>query len=152
MTIFTKRFFALHMILCFVSVAYAQLPIEVMESLPDAAKPQAQQEEFLYPELEPEPGKYIVPPVVDRPLGATEGPRIKIDAIELRGAIERPEKGLMLDDVWKIIEDDRKRLPDGHTIGASPSLGDFPFRSGRSHAWALCPLRRPGFGGEPSNQ
>ncbi|MCW8964328.1 MAG: hypothetical protein OQL16_11080, partial [Gammaproteobacteria bacterium] len=99
--------------------AYAQLPIEVMESLPDAAKPAAQipQDAFLYPELEPEPGKYIVPPVVDRPLADTEGPRIKIEAIELRGAVDRPDKGLTLDDVWKVIEEDRADHPDGHYIG-----------------------------------
>ena len=126
MIVFLKRFLVLHMILCFMSAAHAQLPVEVMQSLPDATKPGGQraQDEFLYPELEPEPGKYIVPPVVDRPLGTTEGPRIKIEAIDLRGVVERPEKGLFVDDVWRIIEDDRKRLPDGHSIGELQELAN----------------------------
>jgi len=112
--------------ICCSQLAHAQLPIEVMEQLPDAAMPAAQlpQDEFLYPELEPEPGKYIVPPVVDRPLGTTEGPRIKIEAMELRGAVERPDKGLLLDDIWRIIEQDRASLPDGHSIGELQELAN----------------------------
>ena len=112
--------------LCCVQYAYAQLPITIMEQLPDAAKPAAQlpQDDFLYPELEPEPGKYIVPPVVDRPLGTTEGPRIKIEAMELRGAVDRPDKGILLDDIWKIIERDRAALPDGHSIGELQELAN----------------------------
>lgn len=102
--------------------AQAQLPA----GLPDAAKPAAQipQEVFLYPELEPEPGKYIVPPVVDRPLGVAEGPRIKIDAFELRGVVDRPDQGLKVEEVWKIIETSRTAHPDGLTIGELQELAN----------------------------
>lgn len=109
------------------SPAYAQAPVlpsDILQQLPDAAKPGPQQEAFLYPELEPEPGKYIVPPVVDRPLGVTEGPRIKIEAFELRGAVDRPENGLKLDEIWAIIEKDRARLPEGHSIGQLQELAN----------------------------
>jgi hemolysin activation/secretion protein len=127
MIVLLKRLFlAACLVVVFSLPAHAQLPIQVMEQLPDAAKPAASipQDEFLYPELEPEPGKYIVPPVVDRPLGDTEGPRIKIDAIELRGAVDRPDKGLSLDDVWKVIEKDRAALPDGYYIGQLQQLAN----------------------------
>ncbi len=101
---------------------YAQLP----QNLPDAAKPAAQlpQDTFLYPELEPEPGKYIVPPVVDRPLGVAGGPRITINAFELRGAQDRPEKGLSVDDIWRVIEQERAAKPEGMTIGELQELAD----------------------------
>lgn len=126
----SRRLILLCLALTGLSSAYAQtpaapvVPVDVMQQLPDAAKPFAKQEEFLYPELEPEPGKYIVPPVVDRPLGVTEGPKIKIDAFELRGAVDRPEAGLKLDDIWAIIENDRKALPDGHSIGQLQELAN----------------------------
>ncbi len=101
---------------------YAQLP----ENLPDAAKPAAQipQDIFVYPDLEPEPGKYIVPPVVDRPLGVAGGPRIEINAFDLRGAQDRPEKGFFVDDIWRIIEEDRATRPDGMTIGELQELAN----------------------------
>lgn len=101
---------------------YAQLP----ENLPDAARPAAQipQDVFLYPELEPEPGKYIVPPVIDRPLGAAGGPRIVINAFELRGARDWPEEDLSVDDVWRVIEQEKTTKPEGMTIGELQELAN----------------------------
>lgn len=126
LSVVSKRLFCVCLLACCVQIAHAQLPATILQQLPDAATPggQVKRDEFLYPELEPEPGKYIVPPVVDRPLGDTEGPRIKIEAIELRGAVDRPEKGLLLDDVWKVIEEDRAANPDGHFIGQLQALAN----------------------------
>lgn len=104
------------------NTGFAQTPAE----LPDTVKPvsQTKQDTFLYPELEPEPGKYVVPPVVDRPLDAAGGPRIKLEAVELRGVIDRPKKGLRIDDVWAIIEQARAASPDGMTIGELQELAN----------------------------
>ncbi|GMQ96464.1 MAG: hypothetical protein BMS9Abin15_0135 [Gammaproteobacteria bacterium] len=77
-----------------------------------------------YPELEPRPGVYIVPPVVERPLGIEEGPRIKIIAFELRGATDRPDQGLKLDDVYSLINEERSKRPDGLTIGQLQELAN----------------------------
>ena len=147
MRVFLKQLLFVCMIGYGIQGAHAQLPITVLEQLPDAARPAAQlpQDEFLYPELEPEPGKYIVPPVVDRPLGDTEGPRIKIEAFELRGAVDRPDKGLHLDDIWKVIEVDRAALPDGYYIGQLQQLAnkitDFYRSKGFIVAHAFIPVQ-----------
>ena len=100
----------------------AQLP----QGLPDAAKPQAQipKDTFLYLELEPEPGKYIIPPVVDRPLETTGGPRIKIGALELRGVNDYPDQNLKVDDIWTIVEQEQSLRPDGMTIGELQGLAN----------------------------
>ena len=78
----------------------------------------------LYPELEPRPGVYLIPPVVERPLKVDDGPKIKINAFDLRGSVDRPEKGLLVEDVQKIIGDYRSKHPDGFTIGHLQELAN----------------------------
>jgi hypothetical protein len=47
---------------------------------------------------------FPIPPVMDRPSAVDEGERLFISNFELKGAIDRPEEGIELDDLKDIIE------------------------------------------------
>lgn len=142
-----QRFAGVFLGLMIPVIGLAQVPSDPLKDLPGAARPAAHvpRDVFLYPELEPEPGRYIVPPVVDRPLGVLEGPRIRIDGIDLRGARDRPGQGFRVDDVWEIIERSRSERPDGHTIGELQNLAneitDFYRSAGFIVAQAFIPVQ-----------
>ena len=74
--------------------------------LPPAASPggvaPSQVEGTKTPEAEPE--VFLIPPLVDRPLGVNEGQRLFVKTITLRGVINRPESGIFVSDVRKLVE------------------------------------------------
>jgi len=55
------------------------------------------------------PGEvFLIPPLIDRPLGADEGQRLFVKTITMRGVINRPESGIFVSDVRKLVEKYRK--------------------------------------------
>jgi len=56
--------------------------------------------EFSYPATD----VYMVPPLMDRPLGVDEGGRLFVKSILLRGAVDRPQAGISLKEVRELVE------------------------------------------------
>lgn len=68
---------------------------------------------------------FLVPPLMDRPLGVDEGERLIVRSFALRGVVDRPEYGLMIRDVEAVLESKRLQkqqlqgeLVEGFTPGA----------------------------------
>lgn len=94
--------------------------------LPDAAKPRVETIPRLDRREIPDTEElFLIPPLVDRPLGVDEGERLIVRAFALRGVVNRPKYGLMIRDIEAILESKRlekQRLQgdviEGFTPGA----------------------------------
>ncbi|MCW9015041.1 MAG: hypothetical protein OQL06_14820 [Gammaproteobacteria bacterium] len=79
-------------------VSAADLPAS---ALPGAVDPgRESRPEFTEPPAE----VFMVPPLISRPLGVDEGERLFVKSIVLRGAIDRPEAGIRLQEVRELVE------------------------------------------------
>ena len=84
--------------------AFAQLP---PGATPGGARPALPADESLTPSDAPK-RMFPIPPSVDRPLDVEEGERLFVSRFKLRGAVERPEKGIDLDELNSLIENLRQ--------------------------------------------
>ena len=68
---------------------------------------------------------FEVPPVVERPLGMEEGPRVVVSRFELLGAIDRESQGLRVGDLNAMLAGHvRQQPPDGFTVNQLQSVAD----------------------------
>lgn len=68
---------------------------------------------------------FEVPPVVERPLGMEEGPRVVVSRFALSGAVDREEQGLRVSDIEAILGNHvRSQPPDGYTINQLQTIAD----------------------------
>ena len=94
---------------------------------------------------------FEVPPVIERPLGMEEGPRVVVRAFELSGAVDREKQDLMVSDLEAILAG-RVRLqsPDGYTINQLQGIADEITRYYRERgfiiAQAIVPAQEVGNG------
>ena len=75
-------------------------------SLPPAASPGGVDPKHVEGAKTPEipPDVFLIPPLIDRPLSIDEGDRLFVKTITLRGVINRPESGVYVSDVRKLVE------------------------------------------------
>ena len=88
---------------CFLQHAgYAADPI----SLPSAATPGGATPRTgeASPAAGGAPNIFLIPPVIDRPLGLQEGDRLLVRRFSLRGVIDHPKFGIYADEVRGIVE------------------------------------------------
>lgn len=68
---------------------------------------------------------FEVPPVVERPLGMEEGPRVVVSRFDLSGAVDREKQGLRISDLDAILGGHvRSQPPDGFTINQLQTVAD----------------------------
>jgi hemolysin activation/secretion protein len=68
---------------------------------------------------------FEVPPVIERPLGMEEGPRVVVSAFDLSGAVDREKQDLRVSDVEAILAGHvRSQPPDGYTINQLQGVAD----------------------------
>ena len=60
---------------------------------------------------------FPIPPVIDRPLGIEEGERLFVAKFLLKGSVDRPDQGILEEDLQKILEDARIASQDLDEIG-----------------------------------
>ncbi len=79
-------------------------------TLPAGATPGGAQPVLTQPSVPKpaEPGIFPIPPVAERPLGLTEGKRIRVRAFVLKGVQDRPEAGIRRADIEAILEQSLK--------------------------------------------
>ncbi|MCX7059188.1 MAG: hypothetical protein NTZ79_19035, partial [Proteobacteria bacterium] len=66
-----------------------------------------------------------VPPVVDRPLGLDEGPRIIVSRFVLQGAADHSDKGLSLASLQQALDRALKAQPvEGYTVNQLQKVAD----------------------------
>ena len=70
-------------------------------------------------------GALEVPPVIQRPLGMEEGPRVVVTRFELSGAVDREEQSLRVSDLKAALAGHvRSQPPDGYTINQLQTIAD----------------------------
>ena len=85
----------------------------------DLAKDQAQ----LFAQTERE--LFEVPPLVERPLGMEEGPRVLVSRFALTGAVNRDKQELRVSDIEAILAGHvRSQPPSGYTINQIQAIAD----------------------------
>jgi hemolysin activation/secretion protein len=68
---------------------------------------------------------FEVPPVVERPLGMEEGPRVVVSRFELSGAIDREDQDLRVSDLEAVLAGHvSSQPPDGYTINQLQTIAD----------------------------
>ena len=68
---------------------------------------------------------FEVPPVIERPLGMDEGPRVVVSSFSLSGAVDREKQDLRVSDVEAILGGHvRSQPPDGYTINQLQGIAD----------------------------
>ena len=66
-----------------------------------------------------------IPPVVDRPLGMDEGPRVVVSRFELEGAVDREKQGISVSELNVILNGHvNSQPPGGLTINQLQSIAD----------------------------
>jgi hemolysin activation/secretion protein len=77
------------------------------------------QPQFAPPTPTPPPAEetFPIPPVIERPLGVEEGPRVVVRSFVLDGAVDRPEQGIRVQDLQALLDARRGARPDGFSIG-----------------------------------
>lgn len=94
--------------------------------LPDAVKPGAARPGAERPILPapPAPKVFDVPAVPERPLDIDEGERVQVQAFELLGAVDRPERGILITDVQALADRKLAERPEGFTVGRLQEVAD----------------------------
>lgn len=70
-------------------------------------------------------GGFEIPPLVERPLGLEEGPRIRVTEFELNGASEHPQYDISLVEIGGILARHRAaQPPDGYTVNQLQAIAD----------------------------
>ncbi len=68
---------------------------------------------------------FEVPPVVERPLGMEEGPKVVVSRFALSGAVDREKQSLRVSDLEAILNEHVKSQPaDGYTINQLQTIAD----------------------------
>ena len=66
-----------------------------------------------------------IPPVIDRPLGVEEGPRVFVSRFDLSGAVSRPDADIRISEIQTILDDHvSSQSPDGFAIGQLQAVAD----------------------------
>ena len=81
---------------------------------------------------------FEVPPVVERPLGVEEGPRVSVSRFELSGAVNREKQELRVSDLEAILGGHVRAQPtQGYTIGQLQTIADELTRFYRERGFIL---------------
>ncbi len=73
----------------------------------------------------PASGSLDIPPVVERPLGMEEGPRVVVSRFQLEGAVDREKQGILVGDLNVILNGHINSQPaGGYTISQLQSIAD----------------------------
>ncbi len=94
--------------------------VQAATPLPGAATPGGVLPSLKQPETAAPPTNnvtYPIPPVVERPLAADEGPKVKVQAFILDGVVDHPKQGISKQAVQNLVDGLRAKRPDGFTIG-----------------------------------
>lgn len=67
---------------------------------------------------------FEVPPLVDRPIGLDEGPRLFVGRFELNGAVDRPEYGIYTGELDLILRNQEEQPPEGYTVNQMQAIAD----------------------------
>lgn len=68
---------------------------------------------------------FEVPPVIERPLGMEEGPRVVVNRFALSGAVDREKQSLRVSDLEAILGGHvRSQPPDGYAINQLQTIAD----------------------------
>jgi hemolysin activation/secretion protein len=68
---------------------------------------------------------FEVPPVVERPLGMEEGPRVVVRRFNLEGAVDREKQDIRLSDLQNLLAGHvRTQPPEGYTISQLQAIAD----------------------------
>lgn len=65
----------------------------------------------------PDAAAFPIPPSPERPFGVEDGDRIFVDSFELDGVVERPEQGIVLDELRALIEAVRRESQGLDVVG-----------------------------------
>jgi hemolysin activation/secretion protein len=60
---------------------------------------------------------FPIPPAIDRPLGVEEGERLYVNQFLLKGVTDRPEQGIVVADIEKVIEEARVQAQGLSEVG-----------------------------------
>lgn len=104
--------------LCCVPVqsAWTQAQVQVPPGATPGANVPRDTERMTSPPEAP-PDIFSVPRKLDRPVGADEGPRVRVQRFELSGAADRDDAGIKVADITALLEKQRAAQPaDGFTI------------------------------------
>lgn len=80
-----------------------------------------------------------VPPVIDRPLGIDEGPKIPVTRFVLDGASDHPDHGLTLASLQAILDAALKTQPaEGYTVNQLQKIAEGVSAAYRAKGYVLC--------------
>ena len=98
----------------------------------------------LQPDLErrqvpaaPDTSGFPIPPVIDRPLGVDEGPRILVKAFVLEGVVDKPEYDILKSEIEALVEKLRLEQEGQLTIGRLQEIANEVTRYYRSAGFIL---------------
>jgi hemolysin activation/secretion protein len=81
---------------------------------------------------------FEVPPVVERPLGMEEGPRVVVSRFDLTGAVTREKQGISVGDLNVMLNGHvQSQPPDGFTINQLQSIADEITRHYRERGFVI---------------
>jgi hypothetical protein len=81
---------------------------------------------------------FEVPPVIERPLGMEEGPRVVVRAFDLSGAVDREKQDLFVNEIEAILAGRiALQSPDGYTINQLQGVADEVTRFYRERGFVI---------------
>ena len=87
---------------------------------------------------------FSVPPLVERPLGLEEGPRVVVSRFALSGALDRPEFEISLAEIERLMSQHQSvQPPDGYTVNQLQAVADDLTRYYRAHGLILARVYVP---------
>lgn len=102
---------------------------------PGGALPRVEQ---AVPPAERQGELFEIPRVYDRPLGLDEGPRIVVQAFKLEGAVDRPERGVLVSEAEAILNAARAAQPEqGFSINELQEVATKVATYYRDHGYIL---------------
>ncbi|MDA8363267.1 MAG: hypothetical protein M0Z84_05460 [Gammaproteobacteria bacterium] len=114
--------------------AATSLPLLPGGATPGGAHPQAG---GLPEVLKAAPPPFPIPPVLQRPLGVNQGPRLVVHAFRLEGVHEHPDVGITRKALKALITNSLARHPKGYTIGQMQLLANRITRFYRARGYIL---------------
>lgn len=81
---------------------------------------------------------FEVPPLVERPLGLEEGPRVRVSRFQLEGAMDRPDVGIRVAELQAMLRtQEAAQPPNGYTVNQLGEVADLLTRYYREHGLIL---------------